>query len=123
MLNIGSGEFLVILLVALIVLGPQRLPEAARQIGKVMGDLRRVSSGFQHELRTALEDADLQSGTQTSRRSPLEHTGPAIAAGAAVDPEVASAIAAATARAEAVPGDETPTTDAAGADGSGLEAP
>nr|MCH9803045.1 twin-arginine translocase TatA/TatE family subunit [bacterium] len=33
MLNIGGAELLIILLVALIFLGPQRLPEAARQLG------------------------------------------------------------------------------------------
>lgn len=58
MFNIGGGEFLVIALIALIVLGPQRLPEAARQVGKVMGDLRRVSSGFQNELKSALDEAE-----------------------------------------------------------------
>lgn len=56
MFNIGGGELLVILLVALIVLGPQRLPGAARQAGKVMGDLRRISSGFQQELKEAFDD-------------------------------------------------------------------
>jgi sec-independent protein translocase protein TatB len=49
---------LVILLIALIVLGPQRLPGVARQAGKVLSDLRRMSSGFQNELRTAFEEAD-----------------------------------------------------------------
>jgi sec-independent protein translocase protein TatB len=58
MFNIGGGEFLVIAVIALIVLGPQRLPEAARQVGKVIGDLRRVSSGFQAELKGALDEAD-----------------------------------------------------------------
>ncbi len=57
MFNVGGGEFLVIALVALIVLGPQRLPDAARQVGKAMGELRRLSSGFQEELRGALEDS------------------------------------------------------------------
>ena len=57
MFNVGGAELLVILLVALLVLGPQRLPGAARQVGKVMGDIRRISSGFQAELRDAL-DAD-----------------------------------------------------------------
>ena len=55
MFNIGGGEILVILLVALIVLGPQRLPDAARQVGKVLGDLRRMSSSFQQELRSAID--------------------------------------------------------------------
>lgn len=57
MFNVGGGELLVILLVALIVLGPQRLPGAARQVGRVMGDIRRISSGFQDELKNAF-DAD-----------------------------------------------------------------
>jgi TatA/E family protein of Tat protein translocase len=35
--NIGGGEILIVLLAALIFLGPSKLPEAARQIGKAMG--------------------------------------------------------------------------------------
>lgn len=54
--NLGGGEILVILLVALIVLGPTRLPEAARQIGKAATELRRISGGFQRELREAITD-------------------------------------------------------------------
>ena len=58
MFNIGGGELIVIMLIALIVLGPKRLPDAARQIGKTMGDLRRLSTGFQNEVRSALDTAD-----------------------------------------------------------------
>lgn len=58
MLNIGAPEMLVILLVALLVLGPERLPGAARQVGKVMGELRRMSSGFQAELRDAIQQEE-----------------------------------------------------------------
>jgi len=54
--NVGGPEVLVILLLALIVLGPQRLPDAAKQIGKAMGELRRMSTGFQQELRSALDE-------------------------------------------------------------------
>lgn len=67
MFNIGGGEFLVIALIALIVLGPQRLPEAARQVGKVMGDLRKLSSGFQNELKGALQEADAARPTAPAR--------------------------------------------------------
>jgi sec-independent protein translocase protein TatB len=59
MFNIGGGEILVILLVALIVLGPQRLPEAARKLGSVIGEVRRMATGFQSEIKTAFEDAEL----------------------------------------------------------------
>jgi sec-independent protein translocase protein TatB len=110
MFNVGGGELLVILLVALIVLGPHRLPDAARQAGKIMGDLRRMSAGFQNELRSALETAD-DVTTPTSRRAPLERSSPTVAADAAVDPEVATAIAAATEQAEAVAQDPDKARD------------
>jgi sec-independent protein translocase protein TatB len=56
--NIGSGEILVVLLIALLVLGPTRLPDAARQIGKAMAEFRRVTSGLQTEMRDAMADLD-----------------------------------------------------------------
>ena len=56
MFNIGGGELLIIFLVALIVLGPTKLPDAARQVGKVMGELRRLSAGFQSEMHQAMAD-------------------------------------------------------------------
>lgn len=55
MFNVGGPEVLVILLVALIVLGPQQLPKAVRSVGNVMSELRRMSSGFQDEIRSALD--------------------------------------------------------------------
>ncbi len=56
MLNVGGGELLIILLLALIVLGPQKLPEAARTIGKVVSEARKISSGFQREFKAAMDD-------------------------------------------------------------------
>jgi sec-independent protein translocase protein TatB len=53
--NIGGGEVLVIMLLALLVLGPSKLPDAARQLGKAVAEFRKVSGGFQRELRAALE--------------------------------------------------------------------
>jgi sec-independent protein translocase protein TatB len=58
MFNIGPGELLAICAVALIVLGPDRLPQALRTVGRVIGELRRISGGFQDELRRAVDDAE-----------------------------------------------------------------
>jgi len=54
--NVGGGELLIILLVVLIVLGPDKLPETARKIGNVVGEVRRMSMGFQDEMRSAMHD-------------------------------------------------------------------
>lgn len=56
MLNIGPAELLVVMVVALLVLGPTKLPDAARQVGRALGEMRRLSSGFQSEMRDALKE-------------------------------------------------------------------
>jgi sec-independent protein translocase protein TatB len=68
MFNIGGGELLVIVLIALIVLGPQRLPDAMRTVGRVVGEVRRISTGFQQELRDAFEDSEIADEASAPRR-------------------------------------------------------
>jgi Tat protein translocase TatB subunit len=53
MFGIGTPELLVILLVALIVLGPKRIPEVARALGKGLAELRKATSGLTQELNQA----------------------------------------------------------------------
>ena len=52
--SIGAPEILVVLVVALLVLGPERLPEAARQVGRFVAEIRRIGAGFQAEMRDAM---------------------------------------------------------------------
>jgi len=47
-------EIMVILVVALLVLGPKKLPEAGRQVGKAMAEFRRWSTEVQGEVRSAI---------------------------------------------------------------------
>ena len=54
MFGIGSTELLVILVVALLVLGPKNLPKIAHTIGRAMGEFRRVSTEFQRTLNTEI---------------------------------------------------------------------
>nr|MBA3655070.1 twin-arginine translocase TatA/TatE family subunit [Actinomycetota bacterium] len=56
MFNVGPAEVMIILVVALLVLGPKKLPEAARQMGRAMSEFRRVTAGLQDEVRTVLDD-------------------------------------------------------------------
>jgi sec-independent protein translocase protein TatB len=58
--SLGGGEVVVVLIVALLVLGPDRIPGAARQLGKWIAQLRNLSSGVQSELREALQAEELR---------------------------------------------------------------
>ena len=51
--SLGPAEILVILVVALIVLGPKRLPEAGRQVGKAISEIRRWSQDVKYEMNQA----------------------------------------------------------------------
>lgn len=46
----------MILVVALLVLGPDKLPSTARQVGRFVGEMRRMSSAFQAEMRDAIQE-------------------------------------------------------------------
>ena len=70
MFNVGGPEVLVILLVALIVLGPHQLPKAARQVGQVMAEIRKISTGFQNELTSALEAEEQKAQPPMKPQSP-----------------------------------------------------
>ena len=54
MFGIGSTELLVILVVALLVIGPKNLPKIAHTLGRAMGEFRRVSTEFQRTLNTEI---------------------------------------------------------------------
>lgn len=54
-LNIGPGEVVVILVIALVVLGPSRLPATARTLGRFMAKTRDVVARFQQEMQAAAD--------------------------------------------------------------------
>jgi Tat protein translocase TatB subunit len=56
-LGIGPGELLMILVLALIVFGPKRLPEIGRTLGKTMKEIRSVSDELTSQFRGELEAA------------------------------------------------------------------
>jgi len=53
MFGVGPEELVLILIIALIVLGPERMPKVARDIGRVVGDLRRTSDELREEFLNA----------------------------------------------------------------------
>lgn len=60
MFDFGFFEILVIGVVGLLVLGPERLPRAARAVGLWVGKIKRTVSGMQREISAQLEAEDLR---------------------------------------------------------------
>jgi sec-independent protein translocase protein TatB len=58
MFGIGTTELLVILVVALIVIGPSKLPDVMRTIGKGLAEFRRVSTDVKSTLEAEVQRAD-----------------------------------------------------------------
>lgn len=73
--NLGGAEILVILLVALLVLGPDKLPGAARSVGKGLSHLRRLSGGFEKEIRSAMGEADAANAQRSVTAAPASPGG------------------------------------------------
>jgi Tat protein translocase TatB subunit len=84
MFGIGMPELLLILALALIVLGPKKLPELARALGKGMAEFRRATDELKDELRqmeheidesstgaTSKDESFLEKPPDTASRSPL----------------------------------------------------
>ena len=70
MFNVGGGELLLILFLALIVLGPDKLPDFARKVGRVSSELRRMSQGFQQEMRDAIDFTGDDDAVSRAERGP-----------------------------------------------------
>ena len=72
-MSVGTPEILVILLVALLVFGPQRLPEVGRQVGAAIRELRKIQDTVRGEMDMVLNP---EHGTRTARATeePGDHT-------------------------------------------------
>jgi TatA/E family protein of Tat protein translocase len=71
MLSLSPAKLLVLLVVALIVLGPEKLPQVARQLGAAWGDLRRFRSRLENDVRGAFPDLPPTHEVAQAVRSPL----------------------------------------------------
>lgn len=56
MLSIGMGELLIILLVGLIIFGPEKLPELARSAGRALASFQQTFEGIQQEVSEGMKE-------------------------------------------------------------------
>jgi Tat protein translocase TatB subunit len=60
MFDIGPGELVLVAIIGLLVLGPQRLPKVAAEIGKWVGRARRTATQLRRQLEREVELSDLE---------------------------------------------------------------
>ena len=58
MANLGMADSLILMVLALVVFGPRRLPQIGRQIGKLMYEFRKASNDFKYQMEEELRSAE-----------------------------------------------------------------
>ena len=76
MFNIGPTELIVVLIIALIVFGPKRLPEIGRTVGKSLREFRRASEGLREELHLGLDDDERSGSAPAASTNGAEQAAP-----------------------------------------------
>src|SRR5215475_6988586 len=65
--NLGMTDSLILMVMALVVFGPRRLPQIGRQIGKLMYEFRKASNDFKFQMEEEMRQAE-----EADRRKKLE---------------------------------------------------
>jgi TatA/E family protein of Tat protein translocase len=106
--NIGPLELVIVLVIALLVIGPKRLPEMGNSLGKTIREFRKASSDMSEavSLEPESKPAAQQASTTTAATAPAPASAPAPATEA---PPAAEAPTPATAEAPTLPAAEAPT--------------
>lgn len=122
-MGMGPAELVLILIIAVIVLGPGKLPEVARALGKTMREFRSLTDGFQNELRKELDSASSTVKEDTKPLSDLSNSLASIRsslnsplAAASSEAEKAFGVSATDKETDVEESTEAPTTTAASTD-------
>ncbi len=73
--NVGVPELLIVLAIAILILGPKRIPEAARSVGKGIRGFRDSVGGGDDEGERRKAELDQQNAAETAEKSKSETQG------------------------------------------------
>ena len=80
---LGFGEMAFLFVLALLVFGPKKLPEIARQVGKALNEFKRASNEFRSQIET--EIANIERETRPEILPPAEPLRGAVPGGTLID--------------------------------------
>ncbi|MGC2109723.1 MAG: twin-arginine translocase TatA/TatE family subunit [Candidatus Korobacteraceae bacterium] len=69
-MNLGMPEMIFIFLLALVVVGPRKLPELGRQLGKFLAEFKRASNEFKNQLETEMLNIELEERAKKQEEGP-----------------------------------------------------
>ena len=110
--SVGAPEILVILVLALLVLGPERLPQAARTMGRWVAELRKLTGTLQAEMQDVVDEV-MRPVNETATVATDSFTSTVSTSGfgadpvAGVEPDAATTSLPSAATSEPVPGEAT----------------
>lgn len=114
MFDIAASEVLVVVIVAILVIGPKDMPAALRAAGRWIGKIRRVSGHFRSGLDTMIREAemeDMERKWREQNRAIMEaHPDVLTAENSGIVPDAGAAGASATAS----PADDKPQSESTG---------
>lgn len=78
MFNLSGSELIFLVIIALVVLGPDKLPEAMRKAGKAYADFKKMTTGFQNEMKSVLDEPmrELRETAEMAKSSAMFDTKP-----------------------------------------------
>lgn len=105
MFGIGSTELVIILIVALVLIGPSKLPDLMKSVGKGLSEFRRMSTDVKSTLEREIEKADEAKRIEETKKELFgDDAKPAEAVADAAKPDAAPPAADVAASTEAAPG-------------------
>ena len=70
--GVGLPEVTVILILALLIFGPKKLPEFGRQLGKTLKSLKKASNEFQTEIDKVMNEPDMESKKEDNLKGEIK---------------------------------------------------